>query len=141
MAAPSSTPSVTPSATPSANKPLEISLWVIAGVLTGVYMVTGAAMFAGRLDATFRAWGYPEGVPAMVGILVMLGALGLLFVRTAGWSALGLMVLTLAAIFVLGAHQAWLAALAPLAALAVLAFVVWGRGLTWTTRDVAELPS
>src|SRR5690606_24060176 len=86
----------------------------------------------------FLAWGYTAGFAVMVGIAEILGAVGLLVKRTAGWAALGLMVIMLGAIWTHVTHREYVAMISPLVAFAVLGFVVWGRGLTWETRPAHE---
>jgi len=124
--------------TGSTSKPMNITLWVVSGLLAVLFAVSGAAKFIGMMNDEFLAWGYTAGFAVMVGIAEILGAVGLLVKRTAGWAALGLMVIMLGAIWTHVTHREYVAMISPLVAFAVLGFVVWGRGLTWETRPAHE---
>jgi hypothetical protein len=113
-----------------------VVLWIITGILAVAYFSVGAAMFVGRMNAVLVSWGYTEGSGAMVGILAMAGAIGLLFVRTAGWAAIALIVLSVGAVWTLAVHQQWMVLIGPLVGILGLVLVAWGRGLTWATRNV-----
>lgn len=125
------------------SKAMDISLWVVSGLLAALFIISGAAKFIGLMDEQFVAWGYTLGFAAMIGILEILGAIGLLVRRTAGWAAVGLMVIILGAVWTHATHREYVALITPIVVFAALAFVAWGRGLTWETRSVArrEQPS
>ncbi|MFO7564265.1 MAG: DoxX family protein [Enhygromyxa sp.] len=113
---------------------LNISLWAVSGLLALLFLVSGAAKFVGMMDESFRAWGYTLEFAAIIGILEILGAVGLLVKRAAGWAALGLMAIMLGAIWTHATHGEYVAMITPIVVFAGLAFVAWGRGLTWETR-------
>ncbi|HVI00392.1 MAG TPA: DoxX family protein [Enhygromyxa sp.] len=113
---------------------LNLALWIISGLLAFLFIVSGGAKFVGMMHEQFQAWGYTRDFAVMIGIMEMLGAVGLLFKRTAGWAALGLMVIMLGAAWTHATRQEYVALTTPIAVFAALAFVAWGRGLTWRTR-------
>lgn len=125
---------------------LNIALWVVSGLLAALFMAAGVGMLIGLTNEQFIEWGYTPGFAPGIGILEMAGALGLLFKRTAGWSALGLIAITLGALWTLAIHHWYVALIAPIAVLALLLFVAWGRGLTFSTKasepgsDALEAP-
>lgn len=120
--------------TPAPGLGLNIALWVVALILAALFFVSGAALFIGRMDALILQWGYPVGVAAMIGILEILGAIGLLFRRTAGWAAVGLMLIMLGALWSHATHREYLAMITPTVGFIALTFVAWGRGLPRETR-------
>jgi putative oxidoreductase len=119
---------------------LDVALWTVSGLLAVLFMASGAAKFVGVMDDSFRAWGYTLEFAAMVGILEVLGAVGLLVKRTAGWAALGLMAIMVGAIWTLATHGEYMAMIVPIVVFVGLAFVAWGRGLTWDTRRAVSDP-
>ncbi len=125
------------------NKAMNITLWIFSGLLAALFFVAGGAAFIGKMDAQFTEWGYTLDFAAMIGILEIVGATGLLFPRTAGWSAVGLMVIMAGAVWTHATHLEYAAMSIPIIVFTALAFVAWGRGLVWETRKVArhELPS
>lgn len=126
----------------STSKGLNITLWIVAGVLALLFVTVGGAKFLGTMNEQFVAWGYTADLAVMIGIAEILGAVGLLVKRTAGWAALGLMVIMLGAIWTHATHREYVAMITPIVVFVALGFVAWGRGLTWRTRpDPGELPS
>lgn len=120
------------------SKPMNITLWVISGILAALFFVAGGATFIGKMDENFTTWGYTLEFAAMIGILEILGAIGLLVRRTAGWSAIGLMVIMLGAVWTHATHLEYVPMITPIVVFTALAFVAWGRGLTWEPRTVAR---
>ncbi|PRP97894.1 hypothetical protein ENSA5_31270 [Enhygromyxa salina] len=116
------------------SKPVDIVLWLATIFVAMLFFTLGAYKLGDGMQAQFEEWGYPPGVDAGIGILEMAGAVGLLFKRTAGWSAVGLMVIMLGA----AATHLWfydgLGMIAPLGMLVVLGLIAWGRGLPVRTR-------
>jgi putative oxidoreductase len=117
------------------SKAMNITLWVFSGLLAALFVIAGGAKFIGAMDDDFIRWGYTLGFAAMVGILEVVGAVGLLFKRTAGWAAVGLMVIMLGAMWTHIAHAEYIMLLLPIAVFLSLGFVAWGRGLVWRTRE------
>ncbi|MFO7564267.1 MAG: DoxX family protein [Enhygromyxa sp.] len=105
------------------------SLWLAALISASVFLVAGIAKLAGRMDPQFEAWGFDGRIALVIGVLELVGAIGLLLPRTAGWSALGLSVLMIGAIGTHVANADPIAALLPAGILGLLALVLWGRGL------------
>lgn len=113
---------------------LNMALWIVSGVLAILFFVSGGAKFVGMMHEQFLAWGYTRDFAVMIGIMEILGAIGLLVKRTAGWAAVALMVIMLGAAWTLAAHQEYVSLITPIIVFAALAFVAWGRGLPWQTR-------
>lgn len=117
---------------------LNVALWAVCAVLALLFFVAGAAKFVGTMNEAFVAWGYTAEFAAMIGILEILGAIGLLVRRAAGWAALGLMVLMLGAIWTLATHGKHVEMITPIVVFVALAFVSWGRGLPLKTREPGQ---
>jgi len=112
------------------------SLWLAALLSASVFLVAATAKLAGVMDQNFERWGYGGRFALVVGVLELLGALGLLLPRTAGWAALGLSLVMIGAIGTHVANGEIIAALLPAGMLGLLGLVLWGRGLVMepTTR-------
>lgn len=110
-------------------------LWVLSIVTAAGFFSIGAYMFSDGMDEQFQAWGYPPGLDAAVGILQMVGAIGLLFKRAAGWSAVGLMVIMLAAAWTHRVFGELIPMIVPLVTSVFLGLIAWGRGLPLRARD------
>jgi uncharacterized membrane protein YphA (DoxX/SURF4 family) len=113
----------------------EIALWIATGMLAILFLTAGGAKFIGLMNDEFKAWGYTADFAVMIGILEILGAVSLMFKRVAGWAAVGLIVIMLGAVWTHAVHQEYVAMVSPIVVIAALAFVAWGRGLTWETRS------
>jgi len=111
-------------------------LWLAALFSAILFLIGAFVHLNSSMSAQFLAWGYTANFALAIGVLLFVGALGLLLPRTAGWSALGLSVVMLGAIGTHVAHGEYIVALVPLAMLSLLGFVLWGRGLVMepTTR-------
>lgn len=112
------------------------SLWLAALISASVFWAAAVAKLSGSMNHQFEAWGYDARLALVIGVVELLGAIGLLLPRTAGWSALGLGVLMLAAVGTHLTHGDAVAALLPAGLLGLLTLVLWGRGLVMepTTR-------
>jgi len=102
---------------------------VAAIVAAAVFASTGLAKLDGAMIGRFEEWGYAPSFAIAIGVLELIGALGLLIPRCSARAALGLLVIMLGA---LGTHVIegeYVAALAPTSMIAVLGFVLFGRGL------------
>ncbi|WP_181233682.1 DoxX family protein [Enhygromyxa salina] len=110
-----------------------------AGLLAALFVLSGGFKLAGMLDDQFREWGYTRDVTAIIGILELAGAVGLLFKRTAGWTAVGLSVIVAGLIWTLAIRDQYMLLIAPVAVLVLLLFVAWGRGLYWSTKGPGEI--
>lgn len=103
----------------------------VATVLAAALLVVaGVFKLGGWMNPAFAGWGYAASLPYIVGALELIAGAGLLLRRFAGWAAL------LAGIVMIGALGHHLLrgefglALAPLAVLAVLGWIIARRGLT-----------
>ncbi len=112
------------------------SLWLAALISASVFLVAATAKLAGMMTEQFEAWGYDAGFATAIGLVELVGALGLLMPRSAGWSALTLSVIMLGAIGTHAGNGEYTAALLPAGMLGLLGLVLWGRGLVMepTTR-------
>ena len=66
--------------------------WVLQGILALLFVLASSGKLTGD-PATlemFEQWGFPAGFHLLIGALELLGAIGLLIPRTAGYAALGL---------------------------------------------------
>lgn len=110
-------------------RPLGVAVWVAAIGCAAVFAIAGIGKLRGAMIGRFEEWGYTPGLALTIGVLELVGALALLYPRSAAASALGLIVIMFGA---LGTHLLageYLAALAPLLLLGLLGFVLFGRGL------------
>ena len=108
---------------------LRIAIWMAAIAASAVFATTGIAKLGGAMIGRFEQWGYAPSFAMTIGVVEVLGAIGLLIPRCSACAALGLIVIMFGA---LGTHVIdgdWIAALAPTLMLALLGFVVYGRGL------------
>lgn len=109
-------------------------MWLLCGIAAAMFIFGGAMTYAGIFDAGFDAAGYPPGFDAGLAILAMAGGIGLLFRRTAGWSALGLMVISLSAAGVYYLLGGFVSMFWPILASSLLLVIMLGRGLPIRTK-------
>jgi uncharacterized membrane protein YphA (DoxX/SURF4 family) len=121
-------------------KGMNVTLWVLQGLIAATFFVAGITKFAGGMNEEFLAWGYSLGFAIFVGIVEVVCAIGLLFKRAAGWSALVLMVIMLGAMWTHGTYGEFRMLALPIVVFLLLGVVAWGRGLSWESRRRAELP-
>ena len=119
-------------------KAMNVALWVVSGLLAAFFLIGGVAKLVGLMDPVFSRWGYTLDTPRLLGTLELTGVLGLLFKRTAGWSAVGLGVIMLGALWTHLAHHEYIWTVAPITVILLLGFVAWGRGLPVRTRAPEE---
>jgi uncharacterized membrane protein YphA (DoxX/SURF4 family) len=106
---------------------LNIALWGVTGLLTALYLFTGAGKLVaiGESIQQFDAFGYPVAFRIFIGVCELAGALGLLVPRLATLAAGGLMGIMVGAAYThLSVDEA---PFPPLLAFAMLAFVGWLR--------------
>lgn len=119
-----------------------IALWIIAGLCAAFFLVVGTMKYLGRLDGEFVAWGFSPGFAALIGVLEIVGAVALLFKRSAGWGALALMMIMVGALVTHVVHGEYWAALIPATVLLLLGVILAGRGLRWRqTRHLSAASS
>jgi len=121
-------------------KAMNVTLWVLQGLLAATFFVSGITKFAGGMNEEFLAWGYSLGFAIFIGIVEVVCAVGLLFRRSAGWSALVLMVIMLGAMWTHGTHGEYAMLALPIVVFLLLGVVTWGRGLSWESQRRAEVP-
>ena len=73
--------------------------WVIQIFLAAFYVLAAFGKLISRPQVIemFRHWGFPDKFYLVIGVLELLGAIGLLIPRTAGYAAAGLIVLMIGA--------------------------------------------
>jgi uncharacterized membrane protein YphA (DoxX/SURF4 family) len=118
---------------------MNIALWVVAGSLAVFFAIGGWMKLAGRFDSLFTHWDYTLDTARMIGILEITGAVGLLFKRTTGWSAVGLITIMLGAAGTMLVYGEYVWLIAPVVVCLILAFVAWGRGLPLRTKVPTEV--
>lgn len=106
---------------------VNISLWVVSGLLAALYLFAGAGKLISLGDSieTFDAFGYPSTFRVFIGVCELAGAVGLLVPRLATLAAGGLMCIMVGAAYThvsVGEPP-----FPPLVAFALLAFVGWLR--------------
>ena len=82
----------------------------------------------------FERWGYPGWFLMFIGVVELLGGLGLLLPKTAGWAASGLVVVMLGAVWTHISHQEGAVAFVPVIFLVLLSVVAY---LRWPFRAKA----
>jgi uncharacterized membrane protein YphA (DoxX/SURF4 family) len=117
---------------------MNIALWIIAGLLAGAVLVSGAMKLAQPKEKLASRYGWVEdfsaGAVKAIGTLEVLAAVGLILPAALGiapvlvpLAAVGLVVLMAGAIIThLRRHEAGVIA-SPLALLALAVLVAWGR--------------
>jgi putative oxidoreductase len=114
------------------SKALGIAVWVSVFVASAVFASAGLRKLGGDMIGQFEEWGYVPSFAIAIGVLELVGAIGLLLPRCSAQAALGLIVIMFGAI---GTHVLdgdYIAALLPTLMLALLGFVLFGRGLRAT---------
>jgi putative oxidoreductase len=114
-----------------------IALWILSLLCAAFFLAVGMMMYLGMMDDPFAAWGFSPGFAALIGVFEIVGGIALLFKRSAGWGALGLMVLMIGALVTHAVHGEYWAALIPALVLLLLGVVLAGRGLRW--RQLRQL--
>lgn len=103
--------------------------WVIQILLAAVYVVAafGKLISRPKVIKMFRHWGFPDKFYLVIGVLELLGAIGLLIPRMAGYAAAGLIVLMVGAAATHLINGEGLQVLRPLLFIVFLAVVVYLR--------------
>jgi len=78
-----------------------IASWVIQAVLIILFLLMGSGklMSDPEVVANFKHWGMPDGSYYVIGAFEILGAIGLMIPRLAGYAAMGLILLMFGALF------------------------------------------
>ncbi|PFG34237.1 DoxX family protein [Sanguibacter antarcticus] len=118
---------------------MNIALWIVAGLLTLVFLAAGTAKVAGSREQLMEKMSFvastPQGAVKLLGVAEILGALGLVLPALVGVlpilvpvAAIALVALMIGAVVVHLRSGEGLSAAAPSIVLALLAaFVAWGR--------------
>jgi len=109
---------------------LKIAVWLSAIVAAAVFAKSGVEMLAGAKIGQFEEWGYAPGFSITIGALQLAGAIALLIPRSSAKAALALIVVMFGAVGIHALHGDYLAAIAPMLMIALLGFVLFGRGLS-----------
>lgn len=113
---------------------LKVAVWLAAIVAAAVFAKSGVEMLAGAKIGQFEQWGYAPGFSLTIGALQLAGALALLIPRSAAKAALALIVVMFGAVGIHALHGDYLAMLGPTLMIALLGFVLFGRGLLEPSR-------
>lgn len=103
--------------------------WVLVVLLAAAYGMAALGKLSGAATEMFAQWGYPAWFAALIGILELVGALGLLIPKTTRYAILGLTGIMLGAAYTHLANGEGMQVLRPLVFLAVLWGVWWLRRL------------
>lgn len=118
-----------------------IALWVIQIMVAGLFLFMGMGklMSDPEVVANFTRWGMPDKMYLVIGFFEVLGAIGLLIPRLAGFAAVGLILLMGGALFTHLTHGE-IMALLPLTVMILLGIVVYLRNplnlLTKSTQGI-----
>jgi putative oxidoreductase len=109
---------------------MNIAIWVVSALLFVLYtVIAGLPKLMGSQQVVegFRSWGYSDGFRLFIGASEFLGGIALLIPRLAFWSACGLVIIMIGAIYTTVSHGQ--ATQAPFAgvALLLLLFVIYVR--------------
>ena len=112
--------------------------WVIQILLAVFFLLTASGKLISRPQVIemFRNWGFPDKFYLVIGALELLGALGLLIPRLAGYAASGLIVLMIGAALTHLINGEGLQVLRPLIFIVFLALVVYLRR-PWASKHSA----
>jgi len=110
-----------------------VLIWALSIVLAGLFLLDGASKLLGLqllpVPAASAVRGFPVGIPYLVGLLEVVGAIALLVPRTATYGALalaGLMFPAALTQWMRGDGQLWI----PLTIFVVLLVIAWRRNAT-----------
>ena len=112
--------------------------WVVQILLAAFYVLAASGKLMSRPQwiELFRHWGFPDKFYLVVGIVELLGAIGLLIPRLAGYAASGLIVLMIGAALTHLINGEGLQVLRPLVFIALLGLVVFLRR-PWASKQSA----
>ena len=105
-----------------------IGVWVLQVLLALIFFKAAHAKLTGNpmMVGLFQKWGYPENFHLLIGTFELLGAVGLLIPRLAGYVACGLTVIMLGALTThLLYHEAQ--AIVPAVLLVFLGLIIYAR--------------
>lgn len=114
----------------SAGRGMNITLWVLQGIMALGFALNGLMKLSGSPQAVaiFEAMGTAGWMPYVIGVLEILGAIGLLIPRLSGTAALAFIALMIGAVV---SHLIWGGSPVPAVVLLILSAVVaYGRRST-----------
>jgi putative oxidoreductase len=111
--------------------------WIVQILLAVFYLLAASGKLMSRPQwiGLFRNWGFPDKFYLIVGVLEVLGAVGLLIPRLAGYAAAGLIVLMIGAAATHLINGEGLHVLRPLIFIVFLALVFYLRGPWFPTQN------
>ena len=103
--------------------------WGLQILLAVFYVLAASGKLIGRPQVIerFRGWGFPDGFYLVIGVLELLGVIGLLIPRVAGYAACGLIVIMIGAALTHLINGEGLQVLRPLVCILLLAAIVYLR--------------
>jgi len=112
--------------------------WVVQILLATFYLLAASGKLISRPQVIemFRHWGFPDKFYLVIGVLELLGAIGLLIPRVAGYAAAGLILLMIGAAATHLINGEGLQVLRPLIFIVFLALVVYMRR-PWASKQSA----
>lgn len=113
--------------TGESSRGLNITLWVLQGILALGFALSGLAKLTGQEQAVliFEEMGTAGWMPYVIGVLEIVGAIGLLIRRVAGLAAVAFVLLMIGAVIT---HLIWGGFAGPAVVLLILSAVVaYGR--------------
>jgi putative oxidoreductase len=109
---------------------LNIAAWVASALLFVLYTVVASPpKLLGKPEAVegFIKYGYSDGFRLFIGTCEFLGGIALLIPRLAFWSAIGLFIIMIGAVYTHLTHDEASHLPVVVVALALLAFIAWVR--------------
>lgn len=106
-----------------------IAVWTASVALAALFLFAGLPklLLPEKIGAAFVQNGLPAWFAPVVGVCEVLGAIGLLVPRLAGWAAAGLCGIMVGATITMATHGQALGSLFPLTTLALLLWVATTR--------------
>lgn len=96
----------------------------ILTLVTLSFLAIGGMQLLGKMNADFVRWVFPLWSIYIIGTVQVLGAIGIWFQKTSTYSAIGLLIITIGAIFTLIGHHEWPIPMLPPVALFLLTCAV-----------------
>jgi uncharacterized membrane protein YphA (DoxX/SURF4 family) len=111
------------------SRALNIATWVASALLCALYLFASYGKLTSdpQMVEGFRSWGYSDSFRFFIGTCEFLGGIALLIPRLAFWSACGLVVIMLGAVYTLISHGLLNQSPPPFVALALLVFIITQR--------------
>ena len=111
-------------------------MWIVQILLAAFYVLAASGKLMSRPQwiEMFRNWGFPDKFYLVIGALELVGAIGLLIPRTAGYAAAGLILLMIGAALTNLIHGDGLQVLRPLIFMVFLTLVVYLRR-PWASKQ------